>query len=197
MSSPKRTNLISLLALLLLVAIVAVTPETRQGIARVADWIQGVRQERAEIRRREAEQKARQLAASQEAENAAEATPAPLPPHTFLDEDGLAQPDPGYWWVDNDPANLAVEWRSGALHPDDPRVIASSEPDQWSPAPGYEWVEAKGVDDLRVEWKPGKPHAIFGHVLAGEKEGEWKPAPGYAWTTDDPNDLTVVPEGGN
>ncbi|HEX3128039.1 MAG TPA: hypothetical protein VH394_11980 [Thermoanaerobaculia bacterium] len=194
MASPKRTNLISLLALLLLVGIVAVTPETRIFMGRVADWIAGVRKERAEIRQREAEQEAREAAAQETV--AAEATPAPPPPHTFLDEDGLYQPDPGYWWVDNDPAKLEVEWRPGTLHPDDPRVVASSEPDQWAPAPGYEWVAEKGVNDLRVAWKPGKPHAIFGHVLAAEKEGEWTPAPGYEWVNDDPNDLTVVPENG-
>jgi Sec-independent protein translocase protein TatA len=197
MASTKRTNLISLLGLLLLVAIVAITPEARQMAGRLADWIEGVKQERAEIRQRQEEQQAREQAQAEETPPAeAEATPAAPPLHTVRDEDGLYQPEPGYWWIDNDPANLAVEWRPGTLHPDDPRVVASSQPDQWSPAPGYDWIEEKGVDDLRVAWKPGKAHAIFGHVLAAAKEGEWTPAPGWAWANDDPNDLTVVPANG-
>lgn len=200
MANPKRTNLISLLAFLLLVGIVAVTPETRLVMGRIADRIEGVRRERAEIRQREKEQEAREIAAAQAAqaaqEAAAETTPFILPPHTFLDEDGLAQPEPGYWWVENDPANTEVEWRAGSLHPDDPRVVASDVPDQWTPAPGYEWVAEKGVDDLRVAWKPGKPHSLFGHVVAADKEGEWRPAPGYNWVNDDPNDLSVVPADG-
>lgn len=198
MANPKRTNLISLLALLLLVGIVAVTPETRLVMGRVADWIHGVRQERAEIRQREKEQEARELAArAQEAAAVEAAAQPPAPPsHTVPDADGLYQPEPGYWWVDNDPGKLAVEWRPGTLHPDDPRVVASEQPDQWMPGPGYEWVEEKGVNDLRVEWKPGKAHSLFGHVVAADKEGEWRPAAGYKWVNDDPNDLSVAPENG-
>jgi Sec-independent protein translocase protein TatA len=194
MASAKRTNLISLMGLLLLVTIVAITPDARQMAARVADWIEGVKQERAEFRKYPKEQQARQKAQAEETPFT-EAAAEP-PAHTTRDEDGLYQPEPGYWWIDNDPANLAVEWRPGSLHPDDPRVIATSQPDQWAPAPGYDWIEEKGVDDLRVAWKPGKPHAIFGHVLAGNKEGEWTPAPGFNWANDDPNDLTVVPADG-
>lgn len=196
MASAKRTNLISLLGLLLLVAIVAVTPETRQLVGRVADWIEGVRKERAEIRHREEEQQAKEAAQAEETP-VAEAAPSAPPPHLAIGDDGEYHPEPGWSWVNHEPGDLRVEWVPGLQHPDNPAVLSSSVPDQWSPAPGYEWVEAKGVDDLRVEWKPGKPHSVFGYVLAAEREGEWKPAPGYAWTTDDPNDLTVVREGGN
>jgi Sec-independent protein translocase protein TatA len=195
MASAKRTNLISLLGLLLLVAIVAVTPEARQMARRLADWVEGVRQERAEIKRRQAEQEAKEAlekARAEETPAEAEATPSEPPPHLVLGEDGQYHPDPGWSWVNHEPGDLRVEWVPGTQHPDNPSVVASAEPDQWSPAAGYEWVEAKGVNDLRVAWKPGKPHPVFGHVLAAAKEGEWTPAPGYNWANDDPNDLTVV-----
>jgi hypothetical protein len=193
MANPKRTNLFSLLGLLLLVAIVAVTPETRLVMGRVADWIHGVRQERAEIRRRQEEQRAKEAAQAEETP-AAEEAPAEPPPHLAVGEDGQYHPDPGWSWVDHEPGNYQVEWVPGLQHPDNPAVLSSSVPDQWTPAPGYEWIEEKGVDDLRVAWKPGKPHSVFGNVVAADKEGEWKPAPGFNWANDDPNDLTVVPE---
>jgi hypothetical protein len=197
MASAKRTNLISLLGLLLLVAVVAITPEARQTAGRLADWIEGVKQERAEIRRRQEEQESKEKAQAEESPaGETPAAPAAPPPHVVLGEGGEYHPEPGYSWVNDDPANVQVEWRPGTLHPDNPNVVASSEPDQWAPGPGYEWVEAKGVNDLRVAWKPGKPHSLFGHVLAAPKEGEWTPGPGYDWANDDPNDLTVVPRSG-
>ncbi|HWN44547.1 MAG TPA: hypothetical protein VNW71_20150, partial [Thermoanaerobaculia bacterium] len=70
---------------------------------------------------------------------------------------------------------------------------SSQEPDQWRPAAGYDWVEAKGIDDMRVAWRPGRRHVDHEHVLAAEKEGDWQPEPGYAWVNDDPNDLSVAP----
>lgn len=198
MASPKRTNLFSLLGLLLLVAIVAVTPETRLVMGRVADWIHGVRQERAEIRRRQAEQEAKEAKEKEQAEEtaAAEETPAEPPPHLVLGEDGQYHPDPGWSWVNHEPGNYQVEWVPGLQHPDNPAVLSSAEPDQWTPAAGYDWVEEKGVNDLRVAWKPGKPHSVFGNVVAADQEGEWRPAPGFSWANDDPNDLTVVPADG-
>jgi hypothetical protein len=196
MASAKRTNLISLLGLLLLVTIVAITPEARQMAGRLADWIEGVRQERAEIRRRQEEQQAKEKAQAAETPAEPEATPSAPPPHLVLGDDGEYHPEPGWSWVNHEPGDLRVEWVPGVQHPDNPAVLASSEPDQWTPAPGYEWVAEKGVNDLRVAWKPGKPHSIFGHVLAAAKEGEWTPAPGWNWANDDPNDLTVVPRNG-
>ncbi|MES1242567.1 MAG: hypothetical protein ABUT39_13215 [Acidobacteriota bacterium] len=198
MASAKSTNLISLLALLLLVVIVAITPEARQMGQRAADWMEGVRHERAEIRRRRAEQEAKAKAEAERAEEAAataaaaEATPSEPPPHLHLGEDGEYHADPGWSWVNHEPGDYRVEWVPGIQHPDNPSVLSSAEPDQWTPAAGYEWVLEKGVNDLRVAWKPGKAHSVFGHVLAAEKEGEWTPAPGWDWANDDPNDLTVV-----
>ncbi|HEX5719922.1 MAG TPA: hypothetical protein VF179_27455, partial [Thermoanaerobaculia bacterium] len=65
--------------------------------------------------------------------------------------------------------------------------------DQWRPGAGYDWVEAKGIDDMRVVWRPGRRHFDHEHVLAAEKERDWQPEPGYAWLNDDPNDLSVAP----
>ena len=196
MASAKRTNLISLLGLLLLVAILAVTPDARQAARRLADWIEGVKQERAEIRQRQEEQQAKEKAQAEETPAEAEAVPVEPPPHLVHGDDGEYHPEPGWSWVNHEPGDLRVEWVPGSQHPDNPSVLASSEPDQWTPAPGYEWVAEKEVDDLRVAWKPGKPHSLSGHVLAAAKEGEWAPAPGFNWANDDPNDLTVVPTDG-
>ena len=197
MASARRTNLISLLGLLLLVAIVAITPEARQMAGRLADWIEGVRHERAEIRRRQEEQEAKAKAQTEETEQTpAEAAPGVPPPHLAMGDDGEYHPEPGWSWVNHEPGDLRVEWVPGIQHPDNPAVLSSAEPDQWTPAAGYEWIAEKGVNDLRVGWKPGKAHPIFGHVLAAEKEGEWTPAPGWDWANDEPNDLTVVARDG-
>jgi hypothetical protein len=107
--------------------------------------------------------------------------------------DGQYHPEPGYSWVDDDPDNLEVVWVPGAKHPQYPNVLASTEPDQWHPAAGYDWAEAKGVNDMRVVWTPGKRHPDHEHVLAAQKPEEWEPEPGYTWVNDDPNDLSVVP----
>lgn len=205
MATSSRTNVFSLLALLVLVAIVAITPEARSGAQRLTDWIEGVRQERAEIKQREAEERAKELQkikeqelahAENNEENKEEAMSGMVPPeHTVLDAEGKYRPEPGYVWYNDDPANFDVVWTPGTLHPDTPRVVASSSPDQWVPAPGYEWVEEKGVNDMRVTWKPGKVHSRFEHVLAAQNEGEWTPDAKYMWANDDPADLTVVPIG--
>ncbi len=202
MASPSRTNLFSLLALLVLVAVVAITPEARSGAQRLADWIEGVRQERAEIQQREAEQRAKdqqkikeqELAHSENNEEHREESMSGMavPEHTVLGEDGKYRPEPGYVWYNDDSVNFDVVWTPGMLHPENPRVVASAEPDQWVPAPGYDWVEEKGVNDLRVAWKPGKVHSRNEHVLAAQNEGEWMPDAKYMWANDDPADLTVV-----
>lgn len=199
-----RVNLISLLALLVLAGVVAITPEARHAFTRLADRIEGVRRERAEIRRRQEEQVRKQLAEELEASsrNAAgspaserpEEPPQP-PPHVVLGQDGKYHPDAGYSWVTDAPADYRVEWRPGTPYPGNPHVLASSEPDQWTPDSGYDWLAEKGVDDLRVAWKPGKRHLVYEHVLAAAKEGEWNPEPGYRWASEEPNDLTVVPDG--
>lgn len=190
--SAKRVNLVSLMALLFLVLVLAVTPEFRQLMARVALWSEGVEQEL------EASRRAREAVTRPEPEegrSAGEETPAPEqpPPHVVQGPDGKLHPEPGYSWINDDPDDPRVEWVPGARHPEQPNVVASTEPDQWRPAPGYDWAEAKGVNDMRVVWTPGKRHPDQEHVLAAEKPEEWTPEPGYNWLNDDPNDLSVVP----
>lgn len=194
--SAKRVNLVSLLALLFLVLVVAVTPEARQIMARLADWVEGV-EEKLEASRREEEAGA--LPAEEEGREAPEAAPVPapapaIPPHVVQREAGKLYPEAGYSWITGDPADHRVEWKPGVAHPEHPHVVASEQADQWRPAAGYDWADAKGVDDLGVEWKPGRPHSACEHVLAAEEEGEWRPEPGYRWLNDDPNDLAVLPE---
>lgn len=189
--SSKRTNLVSLLALLFLVAVVAITPESRRLMGRFAFWVEGVEEKLEESRR------AREPATLPEKEEGRSeeetSEPAPLPPHVVRGSDGQLNPEPGYSWINDDPMDHRVEWVPGARHPQHPNVVATSEPDQWRPAAGYDWIETKGVDDMRVAWKPGKRHPDHEHVLAAEKEGDWQPAPGYVWVNDDPNDLSVAP----
>lgn len=189
--SSTRVNLVSLLALLFLVLVLAVTPEARQMMSRLAFWAEGV-EEKIEASRRE--RKASESAPPEEGRSEEEpARPAaPPPPHVVL-VDGRFYPEPGYSWVNEEQGDLRVEWVPGAKHPEHPNVVASSEPDQWRPAPGYDWVEAKGVNDMSVAWVPGRRHSDHEHVLAAEKEGEWHPEPGYAWVNDDPHDLSVMP----
>jgi Sec-independent protein translocase protein TatA len=196
--SSTRTNLISLLGLVFLVAVLVLTPEARHLSTRVADWIEGVKRERAETRQREEEQqrKAREEEKKEEpAESppAAEETPE-LPPHVVLAADGTLVPEPGYRWLNDDPDDKGVEWKPGTVHPGNPHVVAAPESGQWVPEAGYEWVEATGPVERRVAWVPGKRHPDHEHVIAAEKEREWYPAPGYKWTSDDPADLTVLPE---
>lgn len=193
--SAKRVNLVSLLALLFLVLVLAVTPETRQLMARLAFWAEGV-EEKVEESRRARESAARP--AEEEARSAGDAgedqpEPEQIPPHVVKGADGQLNPEPGYSWVNNDPDDHRVEWVPGAKHPQFPGVVASNEPDQWRPAAGYDWAEAGGVNDMRVVWTPGKRHPDHEHVLAAEKLQEWHPEPGYRWLNDDPNDLRVVP----
>lgn len=190
--SAKRTNLVSLLALLFLVAVVAITPESRRLMRRFAFWMEGVEEKLEEGRRA---RESATLPEKEEGRSADEETsePAPPPPHVVMGPDGKLNPEPGYSWINDDPGDHRVEWVPGAKHPQHPNVIASREPDQWRPAAGYDWAEAKGVDDMRVVWTPGKRHPEHEHVLAAEKEGDWQPEPGYAWVNDDPNDLSVAP----
>ncbi len=190
--SAKRVNLVSLLALLFLVLVVAITPESRQIMARLAFWVEGVEEKIEESRRA---RESATLPAEDEGRSTDEKTsePAQIPPHVVLGPDGKLNPEPGYSWINDDPNDHRVEWVPGAKHPEHPNVVASQEPDQWRPAPGYDWAEAKGVDDMRVVWTPGRRHPDHEHVLAAEKEGDWQPEPGYAWLNDDPNDLSVAP----
>ena len=190
--SAKRVNLVSLLALLFLVAVVAITPESRQLMARFAFWMEGVEEKLEESRRARVPAT---LPEKEESRDAGEETSEPvrLPPHVVQGPDGQLNPEPGYSWINDDPEDHRVEWVPGARHPEHPNVVASQEPDQWRPGPGYEWAEAKGVDDMRVVWTPGRRHPGHEHVLAAEKERDWQPEPGYAWINDDPNDLTVAP----
>lgn len=191
--SSKRVNLVSLLALLFLVGVVAITPESRQLMGRFAFWMEGVEEKLEESRRA---RESATLPEKEESRSADEETsePAPLPPpHVVMGPDGKLNPEPGYSWINDDPGDHRVEWVPSARHPQHPNVIASREPDQWRPAPGYDWAEAKGVDDMRVVWTPGRRHPDHEHVLAAEKEGDWQPEPGYAWVNDDPNDLSVAP----
>ena len=190
--SVNRVNLVSLLALLFLVLVVAITPESRQLMARLAFWAEGV-EEKIEASRRERESAARP-AGEEGRQTEAEGTAAEPPPpaHVVKGPDGQLHPEPGYSWVNEDPDNLQVVWVPGAKHPEQPNVVASTEPDQWRPAAGYDWAEAKGVNDMRVLWRPGRRHPDHEHVLAAEKPEEWEPEPGYNWLNDDPNDLTVV-----
>jgi len=194
--SAKRVNLVSLLALLFLVLVVAITPEARQLMARMAFWMEGV-EEKIEASRRE--QKSATLAAQEESRSAGDAggeeqsEPVKIPPNVVLGEDGKFNPEPGYIWINDDPNDHTVQWVPDSKHPEHPNVVASSVPDQWRPAAGYDWVEPKGIDDMRVAWKPGMRHYGHEHVLAAEKEGDWQPEPGYAWINDDPNNLAVAP----
>jgi hypothetical protein len=195
--SAKRVNIVSLLALLFLVLVLAVTPEVRQLLSRLAFWVEGV-EEKLEASRRE-----REAVTMPPAEEGREAVPPepeavelPPPPHVVKSPDGQYHPEPGYSWVNDEPNNLEVVWVPGVKHPEQPDVVASTEPDQWRPAAGYDWAEAKGVNDMRVVWAPGKRHPDHEHVLAGEKAEEWEPEPGYTWVNDDPNDLSVVPADG-
>lgn len=190
--SAKRVNLVSLLALLFLVLVVAITPESRQMMARLALWAEGV-EERIEESRRARESAT--LPDEEEGRSAGQNTsePVQIPPHVVLGDAGKLNPEPGYSWINDDPSDLRVEWVPGARHPEHPNVVASREPDQWRPGAGYDWADAKGVDDMRVVWTPGRRHPDHEHVLAAEKEGDWQPEPGYAWVNDDPNDLSVAP----
>lgn len=187
--SAKRVNLVSLLALLFLVAVLAITPESRRLMGRLAFWMEGV-EEKLEASRRE---RASSAQPEEEGRSAGEEQPEQLPPHVVKGPDGRLNPEPGYSWINDDPGDHRVEWVPGARHPQFPGVIASNEPDQWRPAPGYDWAEANGVNDMRVVWTPGKRHTDHEHVLAAEKLEEWHPEPGYRWLNDDPNDLRVVP----
>ncbi|HET9226074.1 MAG TPA: hypothetical protein VFR31_05375 [Thermoanaerobaculia bacterium] len=187
--SSRRVNLVSLLALLFLVALVAITPESRQLMARVALWMEGV-EEKIETSRRERESAARPVEESRPAE---ESLPEVPPPHIVKGEDGALHPEPGYKWVNDDPEHLVVAWVPGTRHPEQAGVIASDEPDQWKTSPGYEWATGGGVNDMSAVWSPGKPHGEHENVVAAEKQEEWTPAPGYKWLNDDPNDLTVIP----
>ncbi|HEX6863928.1 MAG TPA: hypothetical protein VF414_13965 [Thermoanaerobaculia bacterium] len=197
--SAKRVNLVSLLALLFLVGVVAVTPESRRLMGRLAFWMEGVEEKLEESRRA---RESATLPEKEEGRSAGDAggeetsEPAPIPPHVVQGPDGKLNPEPGYSWINDDPHDHRVVWVPGAKHPEHPNVVASREPDQWRPAAGYDWAEAKGVDDMRVVWKPGKRHPDHEHVLAAEKEGDWQPEPGYAWINDDPNDLSVAPAEG-
>lgn len=196
--SAKRVNLVSLLALLFLVLVLAITPETRQMMARLAFWMEGV-EEKLEASRRERASAARPAEEEgRSAGDAGEEQPerVQIPPHVVQGPDGQLNPEPGYSWVNDQPDDHRVEWVPGARHPELPGVIASGEPDQWRPAPGYDWAEANGVNDMRVVWTPGKRHSDHEHVLAAEKQEEWTPEPGYRWLNDDPNDLSVVPAEG-
>lgn len=195
--SAKRVNLVSLFALLFLVLVLAVTPEFRQLLSRLAFWMEGV-EEKLEASRRERE--AATMPPPEQGRKAEppepEAVEPPPPPHVVKSADGKLHPEPGYSWVNDEPDNLDVVWVPGAKHPEQPNVVASTEPDQWRPAAGYDWAEAKGVNDMRVVWTPGKRHPDHEHVLAAEKAEEWTPEPGYTWVNDDPNDLSVVPAEG-
>lgn len=197
MSTTTRVNLISLLALLFLVLVLAVTPETRQLIARMAFWIEGV-EEKLEARRERPPAAADDAGTEPQDEGREVEEDKPemrLPAHVTFGPNGELFPEPGYKWINDDPDDMQVEWCPGCVHPQHPHVIASDEPDQWHAAPGYDWAEAKGVNDMRVVWVPGKRHsAEHEHVVAAEKEGEWQPAPGYKWVNEDPHDLSVAPD---
>ena len=191
--SAKRVNLVSLLALLFLVLVVAVTPESRQLMRRAAFWMEGVEDKLEESRRA---REAATLPEKEEGRDAQETSetsePVHIPPHVVTGPDGKLNPEPGYVWTNESPEDYSVRWVPGTRHPEQPNVVATDEPDQWRPAAGYDWIEAKGVDDMRVAWKPGKPHPDQEHVRAAEKEGDWQPEPGYQWVNDDPNDLSVM-----
>src|SRR5262245_5587640 len=107
--SAKRVNLVSLLALLFLVLVLAVTPETRQLMARLAFWAEGV-EEKMEESRRARESAARP--AEEEARPASEEQPEPerLPPHVVKGADGQLNPEPGYSWINDAPDDHQVEW---------------------------------------------------------------------------------------
>lgn len=190
--SARRVNIVSLLALLFLVLVVAITPEARQLMGRLAFWVEGVEEKIEESRRA---RESATLPEAEESRSADETTSGQvqLPPHVVMGPDGKFNPEPGYSWLNDDPNDYSVAWVPGAKHPEHPNVVASQEPDQWKPAAGYDWAEAKGVDDMRVVWQPGRPHPDHEHVLAAEEEGHWQLEPGYAWVNDDPNDLTVAP----
>lgn len=191
--SAKRVNIVSLLALLFLVLVVAITPESRRLMARMAFWMEGV-EEKLEESRRARESVTRPAAEESRTADEEVQAPAQLPPHVVQGADGKLNPEPGYSWINDDPGDHRVEWVPGARHPEHPDVVASNEPDQWRPAAGYDWVEAKGVDDMNVAWTPGKRHPDHEHVVAAEKVRDWQPEPGYNWVNDDPNDLSVAPE---
>lgn len=191
--SAKRVNVVSLLALLFLVLVVAITPESRRLMARMAFWMEGVEEKLEESRRA---REAATLPEKEESRSTDEETPAPapLPPHVVQGADGKLNPEPGYSWINDDPNDHRVAWVPGAKHPEHLNVVASDEPDQWRPAPGYDWVEAKGVNDMEVVWTPGTRRPGHEHVVAAEKPGDWRPEAGYRWINDDPNDLAVAPE---
>jgi hypothetical protein len=197
-TSTKRVNLVSVLALVFLVAVIAVTPEARQLMSRFAFWMEGVEEKLAADRRqREAPEAEWASEARGEPEKGEETLPPELPPHIVVGADGGHYPEPGYKWVNADPNDKRVVWSAGSEHPQHKHVLASNEPDQWRPAPGYDWTEASGVNDMRVVWTPGKRHPDQEHVIAVEKEGEWRPEQGWKWVNDDPHDLSVTPEAGD
>ena len=173
-----RGNLISLLALVFLVAVVAITPESREILGRLRTLF---------------ESRAAEEPPAQEIKDEAPQVMSP-PPHVVRSLDGTFRPEPGYRWINDDPANLDIVWCPACVHPDHPNVIASEPEGQWRPAPGYDWVNPDGVNDLRVEWKPGKPHTEHEHVIADSEPGRWAPAPGYDWARPDrADDLSVQP----
>lgn len=194
-TSSKRINIVSLLGLVFLLAVIAVTPEARRLMSRFAFWLQGVEERIEADRRQRAAPQADWESAGRAEPEKGEATVEPeLPPHIVVGVDGSHYPEAGYKWVNNDPNDKSVVWSAGSKHPQHLNVLASTEPDQWRPAPGYDWKDASGVNDMRVVWTPGKRHPDFEHVIAVEKEGEWRPEEGWKWVNDDPHNLSVTPE---
>jgi hypothetical protein len=54
-----------------------------------------------------------------------------------------------------------------------PHVVAAESEGDWTPAPGYTWVDVDSPD-LLVVWKPGKAHSAHPNVVAADKEGTWR-----------------------
>lgn len=196
MANPNRVNLISLFALLALVAVVALTPEGRRGAQRLADFKEGVEEQWNEARR-ERERAALAEApetGSRSADEDPQAPRQPLPPHVMIGSDGNYNPEPGWGWVNNDPADYSVRWHPGIQHPDHPNVFSSQVPDQWHPGPGFDWANPTGVNDMSVIWVAGKEHPDHPNVVSAREEGQWYPAQGYRWINPQaPDDFSVEP----
>lgn len=195
--SSNRVNLIALFALLALVAVIAVTPEGREGAQKLADFKEGVKSEWERARRDRETAAAVENAPETGSRSAGEDPQAPrqpLPAHVVIGSDGNYNPEPGWGWVNDDPADYRVQWHPGIQHPQHPNVFSSAEPDQWHPGPGYDWANPTGVNDMSVVWVAGKPHPEHPNVVSAAEEGQWYPAPGYRWV--DPqalDDFSVEP----
>jgi len=123
-----------------------------------------------------------------------------LPPHVYLNVKNVLVPEPGYDWVNarhseyegvaistllRDHADeFKVTWRPGTPNPDSKNVVASSQIDRWTPAPGYRWVTSD-PDHMTVKWMPGIKSIDDVNLVSAAQEGQWEkleaaPAPQLA-----------------